>query len=109
MPRKRHITPAELPYHVSARTHSGIWFRSGPETTWHILCDYLYFVKFAFNLKIHSFVLMNNHFHLLVSTPDANLSKAMNYFMRESSKEINRLSGHENQVWGGRFYRTLIA
>ena len=28
-------------------------------------------------LKIHVYVLMSNHFHLLIETPDANLSKAM--------------------------------
>ena len=28
-------------------------------------------------LRVHAFVLMQNHFHLLVETPEANLSRAM--------------------------------
>jgi len=72
------------------------------------MTDNLHFLTFAFDVKIHSFVLMSNHFHLLISTPKANLSEAMNYFMRETSKEINRISGHKNQIFGGRYSRTSI-
>jgi len=32
-----------------------------------------------FNLKIHCYALMNNHFHLLLETLEGNLSKAMHY------------------------------
>jgi putative transposase len=108
MPRKTHPIHSEFPYHVSARSHGGDWFRIRPEQAWKVMSDYLYFISLVYEVKIHAFVLMSNHFHLLVSTPKANLSEAMNYFMRETSKEINRVSGHCNQVYGGRFYRTLI-
>ena len=30
-----------------------------------------------YRLRIHAYVLMSNHYHLLIETPDANLSKAM--------------------------------
>jgi REP element-mobilizing transposase RayT len=32
-----------------------------------------------FNLKIHCYVLMSNHFHFLLETPEGNLSKAMHF------------------------------
>jgi REP element-mobilizing transposase RayT len=32
-----------------------------------------------FGLRIHAYVLMENHFHLLVETPEANLSRAMQW------------------------------
>ncbi len=32
-----------------------------------------------FNLNIYAYRLMDNHYHLLVSTPDANLSRAMRH------------------------------
>lgn len=75
---------------------------------WEIMSDYLFFVKHAYGLKLHSFVLLNNHFHLIVSTPRGNLSEAMNYFMRETSKEFNRILRREDQFYGSRYYRTLI-
>lgn len=75
---------------------------------WEIMCRQLYFVNFAFNLRIHSFVLMGNHFHIIVRTPDANLSKAMGYFMRETSRDITGLSHRINQTYGSRFHRSLL-
>jgi REP element-mobilizing transposase RayT len=109
MPRKLHIAHSKCPYHVTARSHDGTWFQIPISIVWEVMTDYLYFIQRAYEVRVHSFVLMNNHFHLLVSTPEANLSAAMNYFMRETSKEINRISGKKNQVYGGRYYRSIIS
>lgn len=108
MPRKNHLPHSQHPYHVTARSHGGHWFNLPLKSVWDIMTDYLYLIHHVYDVKIHSFVLMNNHFHLLISTPEANLSRAMNYFMRETSKEINRMSCRTNQVYGGRYYRSLI-
>ncbi|RYZ72010.1 MAG: hypothetical protein EOP09_03825, partial [Proteobacteria bacterium] len=108
MARKLHIPHADFPYHVSARSHGGSWFRIPPDEVWRIMTRNLHFLTFAFDVKIHSFVLMGNHFHLLISTPKANLSEAMNYLLRETAKDINRAAGTCNQVYGGRYCRSLI-
>lgn len=70
--------------------------------------DQLFFCKHAFDLKIHSFVLMSNHYHLIVSAPQANLSQAMAFFQRETSRELTRSSHRENQTWAGRFFRSRL-
>ena len=70
--------------------------------------DYLYLTQKLFSLNIHSFVLMPNHFHLIVTAPENNLGNAMNYFMRETSKEMNRMSQRINQTFGARYHRSLI-
>jgi REP element-mobilizing transposase RayT len=75
---------------------------------WEIMSDYLYFVSHHYQLKIYAFVLMSNHFHLLASTPEINLSEILNYFMRETSREIGRLSGRINQIYGARNHKTLL-
>lgn len=72
------------------------------------MCHHLYFVHHGFGAQIHSFVLMSNHFHLLMSTPMANVSETMGYFMRETSRAITRSSGRINQTYGGRYFRCLI-
>jgi len=38
-------------------------------------------VKNKFNLAVYSYCLMDNHFHLLLETPEGNLSKAMHAFL----------------------------
>lgn len=68
----------------------------------------LHFCSFAFGIEIHAFVLMKNHYHLIVRTPNANLSHFMCYFNRELSKEINRTTGRINQTFGNRYYASLV-
>jgi putative transposase len=71
--------------------------------------DYLYLVAHLYTLRIHSFVLMPNHFHMIVTNPEVNLSAAMNYFMRETSREITRLSGRINQTYGNRHHKSALS
>lgn len=75
---------------------------------WDIMSAQLFFMHHAFQISIHSFVLMSNHFHLLVSTPQANLPEAMAFFMRETSREIVRQANRINQTWGGPYFRTFL-
>jgi putative transposase len=70
--------------------------------------DYLFLVSHHYSLLIHCFVLMPNHFHMMTTSPEGNLSQAMNYFMRETSREITRLSGRINQTYGARHHKSII-
>ncbi len=108
MPRKRVPPNAELPYHVTARCINKEWFCLPLATVWDVMSDYLYYVKHVFEVDILSFVLMHNHFHLLIRTPKAHLSEVMQCFMKETSCEITRLSGRINQTYGGRHHKCLI-
>lgn len=98
----------DCPYHVTARTGNKEWFDVPMDYVWSVFSDYLHFIWRAYDVRIHSFVLMSNHFHMLVSTPEANLDKAMNYLMREVSKRIAERSGRINQVFGGPYYWSVI-
>ncbi|MGZ3723520.1 MAG: transposase [Bdellovibrionales bacterium] len=69
---------------------------------------HLYFMHWAYSVKIHSFVLMRNHFHLLITTPANNLSAAMGYFMRETSRAITKSADRINQTYGQRHHRTIV-
>ena len=57
---------------------------------------------------VHAYVLMGNHYHLLIETPEANLVKGMSwlqgtYTMRYNSR--HKLSGH---LFGGRYKSVLV-
>ena len=79
------------------------------DQVWDLMCDYLYLLHCGFGVEILSFVLMSNHFHLIARFPLLNISAAMNYFLRETSKHIGRISGESNHVYGGPFHRCRIA
>ncbi len=58
--------------------------------------------------RIHAYVLMSNHYHLLLETPKANLSQGMGWFQNAYTRRINtrhRLWGH---LFGGR-YKAILA
>lgn len=78
------------------------------QEVWQLMSIQLYFIRHAFDLEVLSFVLMANHFHLLVRAPQANLSTAMAFFMRETSRELARSSQRINMTYGGRFFRTSL-
>lgn len=76
---------------------------------WSYACDLLLFCTYVFKIEIHSFVLMNNHYHMIVRTPDANIDKFMFYFNRELSREIGRLNGSINHRFGSRYSASVIS
>ncbi len=108
MARVRFNVNPESPYHVAARSNGRDWFAIPIEEVWAISSRYLFFLHHAFGVRIHSFVLMNNHWHLIAEFPEANFSEAMTYFMRETSRCIGRAGNRINHVYGGRCFRSEI-
>ena len=109
MPRTKRILQSEYPYHITLRAIQRHDFNVNIENLWSFSSDLLLFCSYAFRLEIHSFVLMNNHYHMLVRTPQANLNKFMNYFNRELSREITYKSGQINQKFGARYHATIVS
>jgi len=61
-----------------------------------------------FNVICHGYCLMTNHFHLLLETPDANLSKAMRQFNSGYTQAFNRRHGRVGHVLQGRFKSIVV-
>ncbi len=59
--------------------------------------------------KIHAYVLMGNHYHLMIETPQANLVAGMKWLQNTYTIRFNRghrLSGH---LFQGRYKAVLVA
>ncbi len=61
-----------------------------------------------FNVLCHAYCLMTNHFHLLLETPDANLSKAMRQLNSVYTQAFNRRHGRVGHVLQGRFKSIVV-
>lgn len=61
-----------------------------------------------FHLRLHAYCLMDNHFHLVVETPEANLSKAMRQLNGVYTQAFNRRHGRVGHVLQGRFKAILV-
>lgn len=108
MPRAKRILQSDFPYHVTSRTVNKETFYLDLERLWKFASMRLHFCSFAFGVEIHAFVLMRNHYHLIVRTPNSNLSEFMCYFNRELAKEINRATGRINQTFGNRYFSSIV-
>lgn len=61
-----------------------------------------------YTVKLHSYVLMNNHFHLLVETPLANLSEFMRHFNIAYISYFNRRHNRVGHLYQGRFKAIIV-
>jgi len=61
-----------------------------------------------YSVKLHGYVLMNNHFHLIVQTPKANLSQFMRQFNVSYTAFYNRRHKRVGHLYQGRFKAILV-
>jgi len=57
---------------------------------------------------IHAYVLMDNHYHLLIETPTANLSRGMRQLNGVYTQRFNSRHGSAGRVFQGRFKAILV-
>jgi REP element-mobilizing transposase RayT len=62
----------------------------------------------AFGWKLHAYVLMDNHFHLLVETPEPNLGRGMQWLNVSYSVWFNRRHGRSGHLFQGRYKAILV-
>ena len=62
----------------------------------------------TYNWECHAYCLMDNHYHLLVETPDANLSKGMRQLNGRYTQNFNRVHHRVGHVFQGRYKAILI-
>jgi REP element-mobilizing transposase RayT len=61
-----------------------------------------------FRVRLHAYVLMPNHVHLVVSTPEANLSTAMQWLKTSYSMWFNRRTQRVGPLFQGRYKAELL-
>lgn len=108
MPRPRVILQSEFPYHVTARCINREWFKLPMDEVWSIFASELKDAVERFDVRIHAFVLMSNHFHLVASTPEANISSALQQFMHRSSLRLARSGNRINETFAGRHKKSIM-
>ena len=88
-------------YHVTSRgdNRKTIYFE---EDDFEIFLSVLNDVCKQYNWVIHAYCLMTNHYHLLVETPDANLSKGMRQLNGVFTQKINKKHHRVGHLFQGR-------
>ncbi|MCM2352988.1 MAG: transposase [Pseudobdellovibrio sp.] len=108
MARKLLIRTSQSPYHITGRSNNKEFFYVDLETLWEIFLQAMESAENLFSCDFHAFVLMSNHYHLLISTPLSNIDKVMEHIQREVAKKANRKSARINHFFGGPYKWSLI-
>ena len=94
-------------YHVMARGTERRTLFVEDRYSEHFL-DLLAAMSERYAVQVHAYVLMGNHYHLLVRTPEANASRAIQWLNVSFSAWFNRKRDRVGHVFQGRFKSVLI-
>ncbi|MCT4640802.1 MAG: transposase [Bacteriovoracaceae bacterium] len=108
MPRKKLIRTDSYPYHITSRSNNKEWFYIPTQEVWKICCSLIQEGQKKFNTKIDAFVLMNNHYHMLIYTPNANIDKFMQFFNKNLGQTISRKAKRINRIFGASYKWNII-
>jgi len=108
MPRKNLIRTREHVYHITSRSNSKEWFYIPSQECWKICLELLEKGQRDFQIELHAFVLMSNHYHLMLRTPHCDIDKFMHFFNKTLSSRINMSAGRINHVFGGNYKWSII-
>lgn len=94
-------------YHVTSRGdgREDIYLSDGDR---QLFLDVISGVRERFNWTVHAYCLMSNHYHILVETPDSNLSKGMRQLNGVYTQRFNRAHERVGHVFQGRYKAILV-
>ena len=96
-------------HHVTARGNERRSIFLGDKgSDWAVFLDVLGATCERFNWVLHAYCLMTNHDHLLVETPDANLSKGMRQLNGVFTPHVNRTHARVGHLFQGRLKAILV-
>ena len=107
MPRTPRLNVPEGWYHVSSRgiDRRRIFLDERDRT--HFL-EVLQMLPERFRIGVYAYVLMENHYHLLVQTPEANLSAALQWLNVSYSVWFNLRHSRVGPLFQGRFKAVVV-
>lgn len=76
--------------------------------------DYYTFISLVkdcvemWNIRVVAYCLMGNHYHILLQTPDANLSRCMRHINGVYTQYFNRTHGLDGHLFRGRYKSILV-
>ena len=107
MSRPLRIEYSDAWYHVMSRARLGQGAFPARED-YHSFIDLLKDTTEMFNMRVAAYCLMTTHYHLLIQTPDANLSRCMRHINGVYTQRYNARNGCDGTLFRGRYKSILI-
>ena len=101
MPRKQRLVEPGI-YHIINRgvAKKNIYYEP---SDYDFFLDLMTKLAQSYEITIHSFCLMTNHYHLLIETKQHNLSKAIQFLNDKYAKYFNKKYTRIGHLWQGRY------
>jgi putative transposase len=110
VPRKKLLYTHLYPYHVRARANNRDWFYLPKSGVWRVMVTELFCIFAKYRVLPHAFVLMDNHYHMILTVDEAHyLGRVMCDLQKSVSRSINLRAGRINHVFGGPYKASLIS
>ena len=108
MPRQVRIEYAGATYHVMCRgdRQEAIFWDDGDR---EMLCATLAETVERTGWRVHAWVWMDNHYHLVVETPEPNLVRGMSWFQATYTARFNARHRQRGHLFGGRYKAVLVS
>ena len=94
-------------YHVTSRGNARLDIYLDDEDR-VLFLDVLQYVVERFGWKCHGYCLMSNHYHLMIETPQSNLSRGMSQLNGMFTQRFNRRNKRVGHVFQGRFKSIIV-
>ena len=94
-------------YHVTSRGNERKRIFSA-KTDYYQFKSYLKEAQKKYRYHLHSYVFMPNHYHLIIETPEGNLSKVMQYINGSYTNFFNRRTHRSGHLFQGRYKAILV-
>src|SRR5438132_10075420 len=107
MARPLRINLAGLWYHVTARGNEQTAIYRDERDRVHFLGLFARWQE-RFGVRLHAYVLMDNHYHFLLETSEANLSRAMQWLNVSYTVWFNRRRRRVGHLLQGRFKAVVV-
>jgi putative transposase len=94
-------------YHITARGNEQkrIYFN---KTDYGKFREYLEGARQKYGCLLHAYVFMTNHYHMIIETPNANISKIMHFINGSYTTYINKKRDRSGHLFQGRYKAILI-
>jgi REP element-mobilizing transposase RayT len=94
-------------YHITARgdRREAIYFSESDRKVW---LDLLREVCSIHNWRCHAWCQMTNHYHLVIETPDGNLTRGMRQLNGRYAQYVNRTQRRVGHLFQGRYTAILV-
>lgn len=109
MPRAERLEYEDAYYHVMnrGRDRGRVKIFHSPEY-FQVFLQTLEEAVDRFGIVVHAYCLMTNHYHLLIQTPNGNISRAMRHVNGVYTQRHNRVAKCDGPIFRGRFKSILI-